>query len=404
VASQTKILIVGSSGYLCNQHSTPVPLLLGAAGANTGNLLFQYATRRLFHQDQCVVNIGALEKYRYGDLTSQIHEFDCAIIPAANHLRANADWTGFNSFLERLPIPLIVLGLGAQAELAETPSDAARALKTNESVKRMADIFADKACFIGTRGRFTNEVCELLGMKNVDALGCPSLMMNPQRDLGGRMARYLDSVQRGEAGTEFAVAAEAPGALSDHPLKKLAEQSLLTLAIDKKGYYIQQSGGEVTVAFATAHQCEDLKPSTSEWFKSIVAPTITLPELSEYLAKYGRVFFSAGDWIEFCSTLHVVVGQRIHGCLAAIAGGTPAIVIRHDSRVSELAELMHLPSVAMETFATGKVTSLKSLIDSVHFDACAFNRFRGHVARRLIQVFEERKLLYNEKLLSLAHI
>jgi hypothetical protein len=399
-----KVLIVGSSGYICNQHAKSLEYLLKVSGENTGNLIFQYATRKLLSDSQSFVNIGIDERFKYQDVSVSIHDFSCAIIPAANHLRANADWSGFNNFLERIPIPLLVLGLGAQGELNDSFTDTISALKGNKTVLRMCQILADKATFVGVRGIFTAEICEAMGIHKAEPLGCPSLMINPSPHLGKTISDKIQCINGSSDMKPFAVAAEAPWALSNHDTKKISEQQLIKLAIHNNSYYIQQSGGPQTIAFATASNSEHLKESSWESFRQIIAPNITSEELRRYLAAYGRVFFSASDWIDFCSSLSFVIGLRIHGCMAAIAAGTPGIVIKHDARVSELADTMGIPSIDMAEISKYKNLQLDRLKDSVRFDSEIFDKNRAHVARRIIHVFSQHNIDCAEKLRIIGNI
>lgn len=393
-----KILIAGSSGLICNKHKKDPNYLLKLAGQNTGNLIFQYAVRQLLSESHDYVNIGVDERYSYQDI--DINDFSCAIIPAANHFRPNVDWTDFNKFLEKIPIPLLVLGLGIQSELNDSISSTILELKKNETVVRMAKIFSEKALFIGVRGLLTAEVCKSLGMNNVEITGCPSLLINPSPCLGQIITNKIKKINNSNI-KPFAIAAESPYMLMEKENKKIIEQQIVNLVIKHKAYYIQQSGGVESINFATASAILQNK-NLFESFKSIIAPSIKFDKLMSYLSVYGRVFFSAADWIDFCSFLSFVIGLRMHGSMAALASGIPGIVIKHDSRVSELCDSMHLPNINMAEISSKSPLQLEDIIDMIKFNPESFDKNRSYMAKRIIDIFSNHNIAYSEKLSNIA--
>jgi polysaccharide pyruvyl transferase WcaK-like protein len=58
-----------------------------------------------------------------------------------------------------------------------------------------------------------------------------------------------------------------------------------------------------------------------------------------------RHFVHPPEWIAFLGTRAFSIGTRIHGNIAALLAGTPALVIAHDSRTLELARYHQIPHV-----------------------------------------------------------
>jgi hypothetical protein len=64
------------------------------------------------------------------------------------------------------------------------------------------------------------------------------------------------------------------------------------------------------------------------------------------------VFFNYPDWVLFMRGMRFCLGTRIHGTVAALLAGVPALLICHDSRTTELARSMnipHLPATELDT-------------------------------------------------------
>jgi hypothetical protein len=72
------------------------------------------------------------------------------------------------------------------------------------------------------------------------------------------------------------------------------------------------------------------------------APIATV---TDYLRNHGHVFFTVKEWLDYYRTKRFVLGTRIHGTIAAVLSGTPALLIVHDSRTLELAKTMNVPFI-----------------------------------------------------------
>lgn len=68
-----------------------------------------------------------------------------------------------------------------------------------------------------------------------------------------------------------------------------------------------------------------------------------------YFEDRTRMFLDAGSWMRFLATQRFAFGTRIHGNVAAVLAGTPAMVIAHDSRVLELCDYHDLPYTMLDS-------------------------------------------------------
>ena len=81
--------------------------------------------------------------------------------------------------------------------------------------------------------------------------------------------------------------------------------------------------------------------------------------------RIGRVFFDVDEWFDFVRGQDLVVGTRLHGVVAALLQGVPAIVLYHDSRTREICELFGVPRLSV---APARGLSLDAIYDRVDFD------------------------------------
>ncbi len=377
--SERHYLVMGSPGHV--PPGSP-EFQLEAMGANAGNLLFQYAVTQLI--DGPMVHLGP----GGADWADPQPRADAAalIFPAANHLRRGADWTGLNAYLSLPGPPLIVLGLGIQAPSGVGVAEAVAVLNADSQARRFVDILRDRASLITVRGRYTQAVCEGLGLHGTEPLGCPSNFLHPAPDLGARLARRLvdlSAVLCGKGrGLSGAMAASAPFEIrGKKPAVKL-EQTLFDWLIGQQqdGLYIQQSGGAVS-ARAASGQWHDLAASTRAGIQKVLAPNMPEVEFWSRMCRMGRFPTSAADWIAELACRDIVVGTRVHGVLAGLAAGVPGVLIPHDARTDELAETMYLPTLSRE--AALNATGLGHALQQVDFDGLSFDRARWKNAARL---------------------
>ena len=372
--------MLGTPGFIRDPDRYNDEETLQALGANSGNLVFQYACSLMV--DAPITHIGMTET-PYSDVPA-VQATDKMIVPAANHLRADSNWTGLNNFLAGINKPLVVMGLGAQSPKIGGTAETLDALRGNAQVMRMVDILRERAEFITVRGSYTQDVCYALGLKDVHVLGCPSAMINPDPGLGRGMEARLRLAREGAAPPRIAVTAAAPFEIRDDPPKRDIEQRLFKWAMETNGLYVQQSGG-IDAMRATNGRWYEMGRNARASISVIMAPKADPVDVWAFMAKAGRFYTSANHWREDMRDVDVCMGTRLHGNMIAIAGGTPGVIIAHDSRTGELGQTMHLPALDMaDTMAAG---SVQEALAKVRFDGAAFDTWRRQTARSYVQAF-----------------
>ncbi len=58
-----------------------------------------------------------------------------------------------------------------------------------------------------------------------------------------------------------------------------------------------------------------------------------------------EIFCNVPKWMEFLNDSDLTFGSRLHGNIAAVLAGTPALLVTKDSRTKELAEYHHLNAI-----------------------------------------------------------
>lgn len=356
--------ILGGPAAVPDHPLLPTAEAFRLTGMNTGNILFQEAVRRMTGLD------------RWASWYAPAEEIDAAgdvgIIPCSNQLGDHQEMGDLADRFRRTRARMVAIGLGAQwgYDMASLPPVGEG---TRAWVRLIAERSPSRAPNIALRGRFSQRVMEELGLADRTViLGCPSLFLNPDPRLGRRIA------ERAAGGTRYiAVAGGHPGWM-DRGFGPL-EVSLAALAQDSCGsYFVQEPLSAVMLAQGEGHL---LDPEELEACRAAIAPDLDAQEFLDWAECHMHSFFDATSWLGFTRRYDCVVGMRIHGVIAALSVGIPALCIAHDSRTRELCETMAVPFVPAHSVLEG--IDAEWVADQIQeFDGDAFDANRLRLASR----------------------
>jgi hypothetical protein len=332
--------------------SAEATLAKNLIGNNVGNLVFSQAVFRLLSTETNVLETSRL----VNDAAARINAgYDHLVIPLANAFRKSFldSLNAMSDLLEKVTIPVSVVGVGAQATLKGSVRSAD---EVQPAVQRFVRAALQRSPSIGVRGEFTQAYLRDLGFADdeIDVIGCPSMFMyGPDLNVQ-RRAAALGPESRIALNISPYVKAMGPISV-DHaaryPNLDYIAQDHLTLNLLLRGIYPTEGGGAAT---------------TTEVPVTLEHPLIRQDRV--------RFFLDPRTWIQHLAAYDFSFGTRIHGNIAAVLAGTPAMVLAHDSRTLELAEYHQIPS--------------RTLTDPDQIDAAALYADadweplnRGHAAR-----------------------
>lgn len=333
----------------------------GVFGANNGNLLYQISAFRSVSVPGAEVISDSL-LVELGDANDEFieranAEFDLYVVPLANAFRGSfvRSLNRLSSTIERLRIPVVVLGVGIQK--LESDDFSAVPPKVLDASRRFVAAVLERSASIGVRGEITRDYLVHLGFpaEAVDAIGCPSIYLNgPGHTVTKRVERLSETSNIALNVTPSKVA------FADMIDRSAAAYPNLT--------YLPQE--HVDLAMMLWGEERDTRTDPR-------MPTHTGHRL--YTENRMRFFLDAHPWIEYLRRQDFAFGTRLHGNIAALLAGTPAYVVAHDSRTKELADFHAIPH-RMLADLDGDVTA-GQLYDEADYDA--FNRrypetFRGY--------------------------
>ncbi len=332
-------------------------------GHNIGNLAFHYAVRVILGRQTKSLSWYAPPQ--------EINDAGgIGVLPCANQLGPHLNYGSLAERFTALKLPLAAVGLGAQGAsdyqtLCEVPAG------TLNWVREIIARAPSSKPNITLRGDYTLKVLAQYGLdRHAVVLGCPSLFINPDPDLGAKIAQRAT-----RPATRIAIAAGHQKWLH---LAKI-EASLTRIMAATDGVYIVQSPLEMALLARGDSHLMSAQSLTA--CRDYACPELSLPEFVRWSRRYARAFFDVSAWMEYLRGFDFVVGARIHGVMLGLQAGIPSLCIAHDSRTRELCETMMVPFV-MARDVSGGITR-----DRLHalftFDAAAFDANRRRLGAAL---------------------
>ena len=364
---RTRILV--RSAQATNANLAPLKSI-SFIGANQGNLLYQFSVCRALQSQAADVSTTTYARFERGHPHERAEwinsEFDHLVLPLSSSFRLQMidtlrDWT---DLVERLTIPVTIVGIGAQLRLADAESgnyrpsrvtgataNADKSAAHEQVVRRFVQAVLDRSASIGVRGEISKKYLTYLGFPEdqIDVIGCPSLFMwGPDWRMPHSRGGPLGKSSRLSLSYDHRISETA----------WLMEQAVSEFP--KLTVYVQEK-----LAARMVITGEETRPN---WAGDRRFPVYTSHPLYQ---GHRLVYYpTAWSWIRYLGSMDFAFGPRLHGTVAAILAGTPAHLLSHDSRTLEIAEHHHLPYTRVDQLVQG--TTVKEI--AARADYSAFNQ------------------------------
>lgn len=337
----------------------PTKVIIGNLfGNNIGNMLFQSSVSRTLMRGKVMIDTIHTKRSFTDEEVKMINAmYSCMVLPFANAFRRGFvdELNNTTALINKLKIPCVVIGVGAQAELGKELD----AKELNEAVTNFMKAVLKKSAIVGLRGEFTADYLKKLGFqeeRDFTVIGCPSLYM---------YGNELPEMEVKDLTPDSKVSMNSK--INGRPQKfhDFMYRSSQTFA---EHYYVPQVIEEISRVFIG-------RPFPKDFVKQIPNHFPADFLASVYASGRGVCFTNMPSWLEFLREKDFSFGCRIHGNIAAILAGTPCMVIAADRRIKELVDYHNIPHIMMGDL-TDK-TNIFDLFDKADFAALK----RGHEER-----------------------
>lgn len=286
------------------------------------------------------------------------------IITMANAVRLGEGphdrYKGLLRLLDYVKKPVVVFGLGAQAESENRITDG-----LPQATIDLIKILDEKATVIGVRGFFTKKVLEeCAGAKKVFVTGCPSLFS--RRDLVRTLRLHAST-------------AESKPAFAGTNFYKMTERSLLKHAIAGDTYYVEPFNKDMHLFHERLNEEVIVEKEFPHFVRKLRKEyKVDVKAIEDYFRDRYKIFRCLRSWLSFsANNVSFTYGTRFHVNMASLLSGRPAMWITHDTRTNELVSYFKLPHMSQEEASNLKTEEIGARIDLNPF----FDNY-GHVASR----------------------
>lgn len=321
----------------------PVTMPENAGNMIHGNAPFEMFPEAVFYKDR-----------RFGPGRQNFAEFvnnECShlVVTVANFLKLNDEngdrYARFQSFLEKMDVPIVIFGLGAQA-----PSQELDGTLPAEAIDLMK-FLGDRSELVGVRGDFTARMFEhFAGVTNTYVTGCPSFFSRPEAF--SQLAEAIKTDRKGRPAYN--------GTTYHDPL----ESEMLVRAIREDNHLVEPVN-RFSVMYANSLQRADGE-QPFPWFlkRPLKEGKLTQPQVERFFSTRFRLFRDPQSWYNFNSeNVGFSYGTRFHANMASLLSGVPALWVTHDSRTEELTKVLRIPNLPKEAVSDLSSDEIRSLTD-----------------------------------------
>ncbi|MFJ4121720.1 polysaccharide pyruvyl transferase family protein [[Kitasatospora] papulosa] len=288
---------------------------------NAGNLIFSDAAHKLLTTSRAeVFSNGIRTDPSAADRINE--EFDVFVVPLANAFRPTFErpLKRMTQLIKKLRIPVVVLGVGAQADLNY---NADRLKPMEPTVREFVTEVLNRSASIGVRGEFTEQYLNSMGFKDVEVIGCPSMFMHGETFTLEKRAESLTAESRISVNGSHS-------AVRSHGLDAIIRQA-------HERYPHLRFVGQNLLEAQLLHWRETSNPIGAQ------TSMPTHPSHPMYREGKVRLYVDPATWIEELRAFDFSFGSRIHGNIAALLAGVPSTVLCSDSRTLELCRYFGIP-------------------------------------------------------------
>ncbi|MFJ2291343.1 polysaccharide pyruvyl transferase family protein [Streptomyces sp. NPDC087894] len=288
---------------------------------NAGNLIFSDASHKILTTPRAeVFSNGIRTDPSAADRINE--EYDVFVVPLANAFRPTFErpLKRMTQLIKKLRIPVVVLGVGAQADLKY---DATRLKAMEPTVREFVTEVLNRSASIGVRGEFTEQYLKNMGFRDVEVIGCPSMFMNGETFTLEKKSESLTAESHISVNGSHS-------AVRSHGLDAIIRQA-------HERYPNLRFVGQNLLEAQLLHWRETSNPIGAQ------TSMPTHPSHPMYREGKVRLYVDPATWIDELRAFDFSFGSRIHGNIAALLAGVPSTVLCSDSRTLELCRYFGIP-------------------------------------------------------------
>ena len=330
-------------------------------GNNTGNMLFLNAILSFIN-----TNNNSIENVNYNN-----HKlyYDCIIMPMANIIGYHTPDNSISDlikFINKFDCEIIVIGMGSQIWYDELIVNINNNINLSDLLITFIKTISNRCNKIFIRCENTKKILNYYGIENVEVTGCPSILLNSNKELGKNIKNKIEYFKNN----------------IDKIKLNLTYQLVYSNEFQKICTLSEMYNAPIIIQ-------DDL-----EFMKEIFNKKKTIFDNNRF-----NLFYKIEDWLNFLNDYNTSIGLRIHGTIINIINENIGINICHDARTLGLCKILNIPYIEITNFLKQSDTNcLEYIINNIFFDENIFDNNRIIFAKKYKEEFEKYNIPLSEHL------
>ncbi|SDH86626.1 polysaccharide pyruvyl transferase family protein [Winogradskyella thalassocola] len=306
--------------------------------SNHGASLISRTLIDFFNADY-IDDFSKIEDYR--------NTYDLCVVAFATHVTNWRDVSLYTDFVKDLKIKTVAFSLGIQ----DYSAGSSMVNDIHHSLKDLLNYVVESSGYLGVRGPHTASVLLKSGFdpENIVNFGCPTLFAPLNRDLKIEKKKTFKN----------------PLVVYHRTMADLNESLLNDVKILGQDFLDE-------VVFVEAVDNEQV-------VKKAELGNYKLHKNGEnaltHIKSRGMFVHTFDEWYAEVAKHDFVLGARLHGCVAALIQGIPAVMIARDVRVEEIAEFYKIPYIKYEDIGNLSIQDIFDQADYSEFNNLYKHRF-----------------------------
>ena len=318
---------------------------------NIGALVHQYALWKTLECEENIIEFANFFQFNnpIEDAKGLNEKYDCIVFSLGDFFRTDIlkrdKFENILLLLQNLTIKVLVVGIGCRRRYWQSIETYIKDLNMGEAIKSFVSECLKHTNIIGIRGNDTATILNRLGFienKDYYICGCPSMFLNDDKLLIPTSVEWREDIKIA-TNRNFNIGKKYPGALNFFHVNVLRYKNCDTI---------------FTWYFDVLNNIH----KTNKYGLTAVKPDYIYYKLLKY-----KYCLNIDEYFELLKNYDVCIGERMHGCAAAIAAGVPTIIGCMDYRMVELCEYHKIPYFNIAN--VNENIDFKYLIQNINFNS-----------------------------------
>ncbi|MBU4025066.1 polysaccharide pyruvyl transferase family protein, partial [bacterium] len=286
----------------------------------------------------------------FSDIATLKNKYDTCIMALATHVHEARDVSMYVKLLKKLNMKVVIVSLGVSDYLNNNQLN----IKIHSSIKALLNLAQESSNWIGVRGPYTAHILSKNGFKNVVPIGCPTvfwnmkpeIVINTKKEYNNPLVVYQENIAKD--GFEL-----------------IKQFNLLGQDFKDEVIFTDNLQNDIS-----------LRDFQRSFYQNLENPQ----EVLQYITSKGIFQKNFDEWFETIKKHDFIFGPRLHGVIASLIQGIPAVLTTRDLRTKELAEFFNIPSIEHGLLDNTQFNDIVMLANFQKFELTYQQRYKNYLS------------------------